>query len=136
MAVDLDAFVEQSQSKRQRKRQMPHPEDSIVAIVEDETVSQIVGWIEAQQNQVELVQRLAGEEDPTKWSNAIANWMERYEVNQPVRLIDLLRDLPMPWVEIWLGLLLGRFELEQVGEFYTDEVLIRASCEVEECSFG
>jgi hypothetical protein len=35
-----------------------------------------------------------------------------------MRLIDLQTALPLPMVEIWLGLLLGDFKLEQRGEFY------------------
>jgi hypothetical protein len=35
-----------------------------------------------------------------------------------MRLIDLHSALPLPIVEIWLGLLLGDFKLEQRGGFY------------------
>lgn len=31
----------------------------------------------------------------------------------------------MPWVEVWLGVLLGGFELEQRGEFYEGEIFVR-----------
>jgi hypothetical protein len=40
-------------------------------------------------------------------------------------MADLVYELKMPWVEIWLGLLLGEFDLEQTGEFYQGEILIR-----------
>ena len=35
-----------------------------------------------------------------------------------MRLIDLQTALPLPIVEIWLGLLLVDFKLEQRGSFY------------------
>lgn len=124
MAIDLDAYVEQPQSKRQRRQQKPNPEDSIVAAVEPELVLNMVKVMEADQEQDQLIQRLAGEEDPARWSAAIARWMKFHQHVQPVQFTTLLNSLCLSWVELWLGLLLGGFELEQTGEFY-GEISIR-----------
>jgi hypothetical protein len=35
--------------------------------------------------------------------------------------IQLVSDFKMPMVEVWLGLLLGRFTLEQRGNFYYNQ---------------
>lgn len=65
-----------------------------------------------------MVRQLAGEEDPTQWSAAIAQWLKTHAVQKTVRLVDFYQELGMPLVEVWIGLLLGGFELEQHAEFY------------------
>ena len=43
-----------------------------------------------------------------------------------MRLMDLQKALKLPIVEIWLGLLLGDFKLEQRGHFYdSSEIWIK-----------
>lgn len=49
---------------------------------------------------------------------AIAQWMQQYSQVSTVSLLKLQQALGMPIVEMWLGLLLGGFELEQRGDFY------------------
>jgi hypothetical protein len=65
---------------------------------------------------VEDVHRLAGDEDVDKWRGAIAQYL--VQVKDEIALTKLQRKLKMPMVEVWLGLLLGGFVLEQRGEFY------------------
>jgi predicted chitinase len=83
----------------------------------------MVGAIEVQHHQ--MTQELAGEEDPLRWASAIAQWMHEHQSNQLVEFGELLRKSQMPWVELWLGALLGGFELEQQGEFYEGGVWLR-----------
>ncbi|MDB9317134.1 MULTISPECIES: hypothetical protein [Cyanophyceae] len=47
---------------------------------------------------------------------AIANHLT--QVQGEISLTKLQRMLRMPMVEVWLGLLLGGFVLEQRGDFY------------------
>lgn len=117
MAVDLDALVDQPKSKRNRGTQTLDPTDSAVAVVEPEVMLQMVEQIEAEE-QNQMIRQLAGEEDPVKWSAAIAQWLHTHAVGQPVCLVDFYQELEMPLVEVWIGLLLGGFELEQRGGFY------------------
>lgn len=117
MSVDLDVLVEQPKSKRNHNKQTHNPTDSILAVVEPEAILQMVEQIEADESQ--MIQQLAGEEDPAKWSEAIAQWFQSHAPSPQVRLSDLLCQIDMPWVEIWMGLLLGEFELEQQGAFYS-----------------
>lgn len=123
MSVDLDALVEQPKAKRNHDKQTPNPTDSVLAVVEPEVILQMMEQIEAEESS-QMLQQLAGEEDPTRWSDAIANWIRANQCNEPARFKDLCSELPMPWVEIWLGLLLGKFRLEQTGEFYNGEIFI------------
>lgn len=121
MSVDLDALIDQPKSTRNRKKPISDDTDSIVAVVEPEVILQMVEQIEADE-QSQMIRQLSGEEDPTRWAATIAQWMKANRSHQPLSLTTLFRELPMPWVEIWLGLLLGQFELEQRGEFYQGEI--------------
>lgn len=125
MSVDLDALVEQPKSKRSRQKPTINPDDSIVAVVEPEAILKMVEQIEAEE-QSQMIQQLAGEEDPARWSAMIAQWMQDYVPNQSIHFSQLQDSLKMPWVEIWMGLLLGNgFSLEQRGDFYSNEIWIR-----------
>lgn len=117
MSVDLDALIEQPKSKRNHNRQTHYSTDSVLAVVEPEALLRMVEQIEVEESQ--MIQQLAGEEDPTRWSAAIAQWFQSHAPSPQVRLSDLLCQIDMPWVEIWMGLLLGEFELEQQGAFYS-----------------
>ncbi|MBD2303378.1 hypothetical protein H6G80_33745 [Nostoc sp. FACHB-87] len=68
---------------------------------------------------VEDVHRLAGDEDVQKWTRAIAVYLE--QTKSEITLTLLQQKLKMPMVEVWLGLLLGDFRLEQRGDFYESE---------------
>lgn len=85
--------------------------------METEAILQMVEQIEAEE-QSQMIRQLAGEENPTRWSAAITQWLHTHAVEQPVSLVDFYQELKMPLVEVWIGLLLGGFELEQRGGFY------------------
>lgn len=117
MSVDLDALIDQPVTHRNRERQSPESADSIVDIVEPEAILQMLEEIEAEEHN-QMIRQLAGEEEPARWSAAIAQWLQSHTTDKSLRLVDFYRELEMPLVEIWLGLLLGSFELEQHGQFY------------------
>ncbi|RCJ36687.1 hypothetical protein A6770_40560 [Nostoc minutum NIES-26] len=66
---------------------------------------------------LEDVHNLASDEDVQKWKDAIAQYLT--QVQQTISLVELVRALDMPLIEVWLGLLLGGFVIEQRGEFYS-----------------
>jgi len=68
---------------------------------------------------VEDVHLLAGDENVDAWRGAIAQYL--VQVKDEISLVKLQRKLKMPMVEVWLGLLLGGFALEQRGEFYNND---------------
>lgn len=117
MQLDLDDLIEEPPQQSFRPHgphQFTHPAgsaDSVAAPVEKENVLAI---LEIQT--VEDVHLLAGDEDVQKWQSAIANYLA--QVKDEITLTKLQRGLKMPMVEVWLGLLLGGFTLEQRGDFY------------------
>jgi hypothetical protein len=123
MSVDLNALVEQPKSTRNRKKPIFDDTDSVLAVVEPEVILQMVEQIEADE-QSQMMRQIAREEDPIRWAATIAQWIEANRSHQPISPTNLFRELPMPRIEIWLGLLLGQFELEQIGEFYQGEVFV------------
>ncbi|ABA24899.1 conserved hypothetical protein (plasmid) [Trichormus variabilis ATCC 29413] len=125
MQLDLDDLIEEPPPQTFRPHgphQFTHPAgsaDSVAAPVEKENV---LAMLEIQT--VEDIHRLAGDEDVDKWRGAIAHYLT--EVKGEIALPKLQRKLKMPMVEVWLGLLLGGFGLEQCGEFYeNDNVWVR-----------
>ncbi len=68
---------------------------------------------------LEDAHKLAGDEHIKKWKSAITNYL--INVEDEISLVKLQRVLQMPMVEIWLGLLLGGFILEQRGDFYHNQ---------------
>lgn len=62
-------------------------------------------------------------------AEAVEDWSSRLreflmQTYKPALFNELVQDLQMDWVEIWLGLLLGDFKLEQQGEFYDSTTIL------------
>jgi hypothetical protein len=124
MAVNLDAFVEQPKSTRRRSTKMElAPTDSIVGEVEPSAIAQMLDEMEREQDAANMVRALAGEEDIAAWSALIDQWLQGSDAGS-ISLLQLWQQLPMPWVEVWLGVLLGGFELQQSGQFYESDISI------------
>ncbi len=51
--------------------------------------------------------------------DAIAQWLQATPMQQ-TSCAHLCQSLAMPRVEVWLGVLLGEFDLEAGEEFYSD----------------
>ncbi|PSB14100.1 hypothetical protein C7B61_10870 [filamentous cyanobacterium CCP1] len=129
MYVDLDAFIEQPQSKRQRKQQQLSglsKSNSVVGEVDRTTLLDLVEKIDAEQASEQMLRELAGEECVSEWLTAIEQWLRQHKNEQPVSLNKLCQSLCMLLVEVWLGLLLGGYTLEQHGEFYHSEIWVIA----------
>ena len=77
-----------------------------------------------------MLVKLAGNEQVSQWSGAIADWMQQHSGGEAVSLHKLQQALGMPKVEIWLGLLLSpvhQYDWERSGDFYSDakEILLK-----------
>ncbi len=59
------------------------------------------------------------------WTKAIAQWLQT--ALPPVSIAELSDSLEMPWIEVWLGVLFGGFQLEQRGEFYESPIWVKCS---------
>lgn len=62
-------------------------------------------------------------------AEAVEDWSVRLReffmhTDKSTSLNELVQKLQMDWVEIWLGLLLGGFRLEQHGEFYDSKTIL------------
>lgn len=107
-------------ANRRQKSQLD-PNDSVVGEVDKATLLDLVDELSKEQllTEVEVVEQirsLAHGENVEVWSRAIDQALQSF--NSAARLIELQQTLHMPMVEVWLGLLLGGYELEQKGEFY------------------
>lgn len=80
-------------------------------------------WETAELNSFDLaaqIQHLAHDENLEQWSAAIRGfWTVSRQPDS--RLFDMHRQLNMPLIELWLGLLLGGYRLEQRGDFYDSQ---------------
>jgi hypothetical protein len=118
MHLDLDDLIEPEIPQTFRPHgphQFSSPTelgDSVAAPVEKANVLAMLNEVTT----LEDVRNLASDEDVEKWQSAIANHL--INVKNEISLTKLQQGLKMPMVEVWLGLLLGGFTLEQRGDFY------------------
>jgi hypothetical protein len=118
MVVDFDQFIEPLQSLPRKIPEQAKNGNSVVAQIDKEV---LIKSLEQEsllsfEEEFERAISTAHAEDVSDWIEAIAHRIARNF--SPMRLIDLQSTLPLPIVEIWLGLLLGDFKLEQRGRFY------------------
>jgi hypothetical protein len=59
---------------------------------------------------------IAHAENVSQWGGIVSARLQEYQ--QGVSLVELQKNIEMPLVQLWLGLLLNGFEVEQRGEFY------------------
>jgi hypothetical protein len=128
MAVDLSELMEPISPRKQRVKSTQKPEGSIVAPVGKAAVLAMVEQLEAavadEAERSQEVLAIAHEEKVSFWTEAIERRLQDTP-DERISFTELCRYLSMPWVEVWLGLLLGGFELEQRGEFYQAAIWVR-----------
>lgn len=67
---------------------------------------------------------LAHIEDVEAWARVISDYFESAEV-ETVALQTLQQSIKLPWIEVWLGLLLGGYRLERRGsDFYAGDIWV------------
>ena len=103
------------------------PTDSIVGGVEPAAIGRMLAEMEREQSAADMVCQLAGEEDVEAWASLIKQWLQNRAVADSISFLQLWQQLEMPWVEMWLGLLLGGFEVRQSGRFYESDLWITTS---------
>ena len=130
MAVDLSDLMEPVPLRQPRTKQIKPTAiqaGSIVAPVDKIAVLALVDQLEIEA-EIQKQQALAitYDEDVTRWTSEISQWLQTVPEDL-VSFAQLCHGLQMPWVEVWMGLLLGGFELEQAGEFYRDTLWVKRS---------
>jgi len=113
MTLHLDEFMEHPAFQRTYI-----PTESIAGEVEKSNLLEFAEMLDQEQAMEEALS-LAHQEDVSVWIQTIQEWMQRER--KEVSLIVLQKMLKKPLIELWLGLLLGGFALEQRGEFYQTE---------------
>jgi len=118
MVVDFDQFIEPLQSLPRKIPEHTKHGNSMVGAIDKEVLIQsleqesLLGFEEKFEQAIST----AHAEDVSAWVEAIVHGIANN--SSPIRLLDLQKALKLPIVEIWLGLLLGDFKLEQRGGFY------------------
>jgi hypothetical protein len=118
MVVDFDQFIEPLQSLPRKTPEYAKNGNSIVSAIDKEVLIQALEQesLLSVEEEFERAINTAHAEDVSSWIEAIAQCI--INNSSPMRLLDLQMALKLTIVEIWLGLLLGDFKLEQRGEFY------------------
>jgi hypothetical protein len=126
MAVDLSDLMEPAPIRKRRTKSLDVPQGSIAAPVEKAAVLAMVDQLEAEDKELQQqnVLAIAHSEDMAQWVAVIDHWLQAMPIEQ-IHFIDLCQGLGLTRVEVWLGLLFGKFELQQLGEFYGDAVWIK-----------
>jgi hypothetical protein len=134
MSVDLSDLMEPAPLRKHRAkrgRSEGVEAGSIAAPVDKDVIlDQLEAWelktgTEEQPVEADAVWAIAHEESVAQWSQAISQWLEQ-ERQPRVSFQGLHQGLRMSWVDLWLGLLLGGFELEPLGEFYGTDIWVKA----------
>jgi hypothetical protein len=128
MAVDLSDLMEPAPVRKRRAKSTSSSGESLAAPVDKAAVLAMVDQLEAdhEETQNQAVLAIAHSENVTGWTEAIAQWLQTAP-DRPVSITELSDGLAMPWVEVWLGVLFGGFQLEQWGGFYKSMVWVRCS---------
>ena len=118
MVVDFEQFIEPLQSLPRKIPEQAKNGNSIVGEIDKEILIQSLEQENILSFEEEFEQAIS-----TAHAEDISAWVEAIEYciinnSSPIRLLDLQKALKLPIVEIWLGLLLGNFKLEQRGSFY------------------
>jgi len=135
MSVDLSELMEPAPPHKRRAKQGTDENLRAGSIAAPLDKDVILEWLEQcevdvekeeeRPAEVDLVWAIAHEESVAEWSQVISQRLHQHREPR-ISLQHLYRGLGMSWVNLWLGLLLGGFELEQPGEFYESEVWIKA----------
>jgi len=118
MVVDFDQFIEPLPSLTRKIPEQVKNGNSIVGAIDKEILIHSLEQENLLSFEKEFEQAIstAHAEDISAWVEAIAQYIENNF--SPMCLMDLQSALPLSIVEVWLGLLLGDFKLEQRGGFY------------------
>jgi len=119
MAVDLSDLMVPAPSRKPRTKATGKAEGSIAAPVDKAAAMALVDQLEVEAEAVlhRQVLTLAHDEDVSSWVGLIARCLQDTP-SRKVSFVELYQQLDLTWVEVWLGVLLGGFKLEQYGEFY------------------
>jgi hypothetical protein len=111
-------------SQRQQRHHLEEATGSTVEEVDKAALLDLADLVEVPLTDLDIadqIQHLAHDENVEQWSQAITEALRRQ--NSTVQLNELQQILKLPLVELWLGLLLGGYDLEQRGDFYDGQTI-------------
>ncbi|ABW31903.1 hypothetical protein [Acaryochloris marina] len=119
MFLDVSDLCRQPKSRKRRQGFMGKPVESVVGDVSKESVLKFVEELESGES---VAMKVSHEEDVSAWVAAISTYLQ--QVPGKVPMVELMQELQLSLVSIWLGMLLGGFQFEQRGGFYDQNVWI------------
>ncbi|MGB8699391.1 MAG: hypothetical protein WCD18_08255, partial [Thermosynechococcaceae cyanobacterium] len=118
MFLDISDLVRQPKYRTRSRSTVEHEGESVAEVVTKEEALSMA--VEEEAETEEAIQRLEYDEDVAAWVEAIRQWLMVQQANEVV-FVEMLEGVNLSRVKIWLGLLLGGFELRQSGSFYDAE---------------
>ena len=118
MVVDFEQFIEPLPSLTRKTPEQAKNGNSIFGEIDKEVLIQALEQesLLSVEEEFERAISTAHAENVSGWIEAISQCITNN--SHPICLKDLQKALKLSIVEIWLGLLLGDFKLEQRGNFY------------------
>ncbi len=118
VVVDFEQFIQRLEALPRKSPEKVKDGNSVVSAVDKEILLQVLEQehLLSLEEELDLALSIAHTEDVSAWIEAITVCLKNN--SSPLRLMDLKKALKLPVIEIWLGLLLGNFKLEQQGYFY------------------
>lgn len=119
MFLDLSDLCRQPKSRRKHQGFTGKPVESIVSEISKDSVLEFVDELESGK---EVALSASHAENVGQWVSEIREYLNG-AVNE-VSFTELVKELRMPVVVVWLGLLLGGFQVEQRGGFYEQAIWV------------
>jgi hypothetical protein len=135
MAVDLSDLMEPAPTRKPRTKRVQSTATeggSVVATVDKASLLAMVDqWeseaaLEAERKQQVLAIAYEEQEQTSRWIEAIAQWLATVPTHR-ASFAHLCQSLELSRIELWLGVLLGEFELELGDAFYSDALQVKAA---------
>ncbi|KAI9129504.1 hypothetical protein [Acaryochloris sp. CCMEE 5410] len=125
MVLDDDLIAEPDPVTR---RTLPKEECESIVVLKDK--ASLLGELETELRveQLDEVLQVLEEEDVLAWVHAISTYLQGTSGMVPIA--ELMQELQLSLVPIWLGMLLGGFQFEQRGGFYDQNVWIEAKISI------
>jgi hypothetical protein len=129
LSLDLDDLFEEPEAVvyPSERRSRSVPQGTIVGELDKEALLNALDQQLAEHPEMteaeafEAAISVAHGENVTEWVGAIGQVLR--EQGQEQTLLGLQEQLRMPWVEVWLAVLLGGYGVEQRGAFYQRETI-------------
>lgn len=96
------------------------PRQSVAGAVDKQKVLEMVDSIESGEVEKQNALAVAYDERISEWGEQIQRWMQQQSQSR-FQLVELVREVQLPLVKVWLALLLGSYVLKSEGEFYSTE---------------